>query len=511
MYLLGIYFLFLLLRPRSRHGFEWSGLRKKIAVFCALGLAMNFGSAHAHAQTHAQMSNYHQVNPNSRQNVRNLKNEVVYTAEGGEIIPTTDFSNGTWAFEVDHLGGSSGDILFIRPVASKRVPGGFRAVRGYLDLPDDEVATVFKSPGKTWRDCRFDKSECIAWPHNRSRLTIIDSRFVEIIDPFTGEKRWQNFYRVKYEYTAKNGYFQSGDGWISSELISTEPVRVETKKDPACPEKEPPPLPRKDDLEQLIGPLKTEALKQTVQNLRPHIGQCFLKNPKTPPSLASNASAFDLYLMPHWKKAKPVTLKGGQRVSPQQLLEIDALARTIYGEMALCWGRGSHYLEAVAAVVKNRADYLDANPKTGKIFTATVSEDPKHTPLTKVISAQKQFSVWNARHGGKPNNGLRHVLCPPADASKNFWKGEKPSPIELQIWERTLEIATKAVLYPDEFNHETRHVTQYYYTSNMGKFMKGFTRRTPSINGMKLSRGQCIELWDPPKTSPLKPLKKSMK
>ena len=241
-----------------------------------------------------------------------------------------------------------------------------------------------------------------------------------------------------------------------------------------------------------------QGLDAVVERLMPVIGSCLLKGKDLElPSLDGEGVAFDQTLLPYWN-AKNDKVKGldGKVVSKVDLVSIDALARTLYGEMAICFGKGLEYPQAVTKIVLNRVDFITENPKRKSLFTRGKPHELK-SPLTQVLMSPYQFSTWNKRHGKKPNHSLKHVLCPPSRADAPFYAGHKPPKGEQKIWRQALTIAAQAVLEAKKFKQRTGGVKEYYYTSGLGKFQgNDFKRTYPSIGDKKITNARCVETWE---------------
>jgi hypothetical protein len=229
-------------------------------------------------------------------------------------------------------------------------------------------------------------------------------------------------------------------------------------------------------------------------------------------------------------------------LNAQTLIEIDSLARTIYGEMQGCVPMGSEYPMAVARVIKNRQTNIENVP--GKSAEFIYQQDP-HWPgkniNTKVSSSPIQFSSWNLdiidtetlkearsdyaadltmkgeskktaneralkeiRSNPKTkeyyrfnDTGLLHTLCPPSHPPEPYWKGESPPADQIAIWKSILKIATEATLYPKEFEAKTNSLKGIrHYTSDRTSFY-GMKEVCPSIEGKQIIRKKCLNLWVP--------------
>jgi hypothetical protein len=179
------------------------------------------------------------------------------------------------------------------------------------------------------------------------------------------------------------------------------------------------------------------------------------------------------------------------------LVNIDALSRTIYSEMNECFDVGLEYPMAAARVAMNRAKDIDKKEGNWQVFLKSWWHKEEKPTLAKALTADRQFSVWNYASGPKDKTILM-ALCPTRDlADAKNWKGGRPNKRDLSIWNQAMQIATDAVLYSCSFKAKTDEVKQRYYTSKMNGFYNyKKASAPPKIDGRKVDSFRCMYLWE---------------
>ncbi len=264
-------------------------------------------------------------------------------------------------------------------------------------------------------------------------------------------------------------------------------------------------------------------VSEAVKKISPLIGKCVLEPAKgqmpdakgnvtfeAPKNLKSNI-VYDEKVLPsvmkNFSNAQDLKIP---RLNAQKLVEIDALARTIFAEMASCIPIGSQYSMAVARVILNRELAMEKNPNATKEF---IYERNTHWPgkndITRAASSPVQFSAWNkkiidfeelnddredrvealrkgkkmsqakaekiANEEIKPNaktgayykfneSGLMHTLCPPSNLKEPYYDGHLPSESLHAIWQNTVKVAIEATLYPENFNKKPTSFATFFIT-----------------------------------------------
>ncbi|MGZ3803012.1 MAG: hypothetical protein ACXVCE_11685 [Bacteriovorax sp.] len=170
---------------------------------------------------------------------------------------------------------------------------------------------------------------------------------------------------------------------------------------------------------------------------------------------------FDFYLRKHWDK-KFKDSGAHKSITKDQMLSIDALARTLYGEMreAECSGDTSSYYKEITRVLLNRAALVK---KKGGVVEKFISPEslnkignPANASLFKilphVISSEAQISSWNTN-----DDNLRNNLCPDPQGNGNS-----------AAWELAKAVALEAVLNTKNFLDETKNLSSaLFYASKI--------------------------------------------
>ncbi|HEX4924814.1 MAG TPA: hypothetical protein VFV50_12040 [Bdellovibrionales bacterium] len=390
-----------------------------------------------------------------------------------------------------------------------------------------DEATVFSLPGKSHLDCAKPAKikPCIAWPKRGTQLKFLNAKLVESIDPSDQIIKWRLFYRVSYAYKNRLGRNVSGTGWILAEDVIAEERRAQSVAvaSPAPqqpPPTEPPPAAKPPEP-------KTE-LDIVIDKLSPHIGECVVAAGR-PIRLSTlnpvRSTAFSETLLKHWRQTNfgpngkiPEIEYKGKRVTNDQWIAIDALARTIYGEMATCnMASGSGYLMAVAKVILNRVQeartckgrrslFMCSSGGRDRLACNKLDDASLVNDITHVIVKPYQFSVWNNNR----KKDLRRVLCPSGrEREQRALKAGTAVPAHYDIdnWRDSFKIAVEAILDEEVFKQKTSEVTATYYVSGaarIGGMVK--IRQAPTVLGQHLSKGSCIKFMKPAKASVCKPI-----
>jgi hypothetical protein len=369
---------------------------------------------------------------------------------------------------------------------------------------DDEYISVFTTPGQTYKFCPPGKkcTPAIGWLDRDAKIEILSEPEKHITQQLRSDELTEEEYRkIKFDYI-RNGYIQSGEGYIPNEHVSMKPTkplystRIKKEKKPACP-----PKTITSELSQLQDAIKpmTKSIEnvdinQQADVLRKIVGFC----PLTP----SNKAPTDLpgrktNLYDHFVKSKlmnqnvPKMLdESNKQITSSQLVEIDSMARTMYAEMALCYKSGLQYPMAVAKIILNRADKTSRH----KDFIKPPHSPPK-PDVAKVCTSPSQFNCWMKKVNGTQNNTLHHALCPAQDENKPFWRGKSAPRFESDLWKNSVRIATEAILHPTKFNKRTADIKGYFYTSGMGKFYNMKQQKGLKIDGNPIDRSRCLEIW----------------
>lgn len=298
-------------------------------------------------------------------------------------------------------------------------------------------------------------------------------------DPFDDAEVTEVFVPVK---------FKNGEGFLPKYLLSE---KIQSAFFQAEPDSRMPAATGK------ATPKKTSTLKAATQ-IYELVGECPLANPMVMPKKLTRENIFDSYVYAKLKKQKVPKLLN-EHMKPMNLddlMNIDSLARTIYGEMGKCFKKGLQYPIAAALVAVNRAE----NKARFREWTSTkVKRKLASLPtLTRIVTTPEKFNVWKAYEGDKVNGPLHHSLCPARAVNKPFWKTTKASQAEVDIWKNAVRIATEAVMFPSKFKQRSPAMRNInFYTSGMGQY-KDYAQVFPFVNDRPLENFDCIEMWREP-------------
>ena len=416
--------------------------------------------------------------------------------------------------------------LVLSPLSAQSA--NFQAYTAYLDNveDDDEPISVFKTPGQNWKHCEreFDKvtkrekcKDAVGWPDRDSNIRVIGpAKLHKTIDPVTDDTVTEKYTEIEFSYRRKGAdgkiYNQKGTGFIESFYLSKKPTSgfyspLNSEKE-ICKRKDyPEPAIKKiEDFAKDLGKsVENLSIAQQAEMLSSVVGFCPLKPPTKLPAPLPSGSPYDALIKTTIRSNKTPKLynEKGKRITNDDVIAIDALARTMYGEMARCYRKGLQYPLAVARMVVNRAESIGRH----KEFIKPPQLDDK-PDIAKVSTSASQFSLWQKtmkKNGvDLPNGPLHHALCPPIEKGKPFWKSGQASGMESDIWKNTIRIATEAVLHPVGFKKRTEAVNGFFYTSDMAHlkddkkrkpFFRKMDREFPSIEGRQISDGKCVEVW----------------
>lgn len=380
-----------------------------------------------------------------------------------------------------------------------------RAGKAFLNTEDGRIISVFNSPGMNWKNCKLKRDcEAVGWPDNSAEIEILSSspKKEKVEDPRTGELKDEEYVLIEFSYKrVVDGVTYSKErakGWIDAAYLSEKKQKGFYTQSQPAPQKEVCDSKTKKtpqflkDLEVVSTAIGNKNITEIAEALKEFTGQCVI-DPNKSLSKSTNGNSYDAYVLPKLLKQRlPRNIKNenGKTITTQDLINIDALARTLYGEMAGCFKHGLQYPMAVARIAHNRAQARGRD----KEFIRAPHRSEKGS-LAKVVTSDSQFNVWMTNHGSKPNNSLKLALCPPSNKSKPSWQGHLPRQEELDIWEDALRIATEAVLFPKRnFEKRTAQIQQLHYTSGMGSFYN-MKQVNPLIENRKISRNSCVEIW----------------
>jgi hypothetical protein len=395
----------------------------------------------------------------------------------------------------------------------------FQPYSAFIDsVEDGQYLTVFNKPGMNWSTCtiQFDKvtkaekcKEAVGWPSRDAKIKVISPPVkAKVFNPYIEEEVEENYVKVEFEYTrtGKDGkeHHQKGEGYIELAYLSRSVrnpfygAQNSATKQPDC-DKNKNPQAQLKDLSKQIAPLAKSienlSISKKAEEISKVVGFCPLNPATKKPAYTGKENVYDHFILPGLKKKRlpQVKTEKGEAMTQAQLIEIDSMARTLYGEMAQCYKHGLQYPLAVAKIIQNRKnsnrdrEFIKPPQAIGKPKTAQVATTPS------------QFSMWHKTIAGKKNNPLHHGLCPPQKPGQPFWRSKSTPKQENDICVNTVRIATEAVLHPKEFERRTTEITGFHYSSGMSDrpnaWMKKMQQVNPSIQGRKIERDACLEIW----------------
>ncbi len=387
-------------------------------------------------------------------------------------------------------------VLFFLFVISLTAKGKvIEPYEAYLDIEDNEKVQAFSRTGINYSTCEtfinpMGVKACVENKGiltNKIKITVLEE---DINDFYIDEKdkaHPETYAKVHFKYVNAIGKTIDETGYIISgriRRVSTEgrvqPIYSVQKEEPSesCPPKTNPVPKNVENSSKKINQSPAQdyfsQIDSHVNELMNVVGKCSESNPKT-------AQPYDELLL----GKLPAKTKN---FTHQELIQIDSLARTLYGEMQGCYRYGLHYPMAVARIVLNRVQEIQKNPYRESEFIKGTHSSHK-PPLARIVTSPSQFSVW------KPEQNLDHALCPPSSPSKYWKKNAKPSSEDLSIWTNTLKVAIEAVKYPNTFRTRTgdNNFPILFYTSNRDSFYDMIKVEKRILN--RDFKGKCLNFW----------------
>lgn len=327
-----------------------------------------------------------------------------------------------------------------------------------------------------------------------AQITITGAEFKGFTnDLFDDAEVTEVFVPVQYSYldSKSSEKFKTGQGYLPKYLLSEKKLsaffeieEANNNRLPAAAKKS-------------AATKKTNTLKAATQ-IYELVGECPLVNATVLPKKLVKENVFDSYIYTRLKKQKIPKLVNEQMkpMTFDDLMNIDSLARTLYGEMGKCFKKGLQYPIAAALVAVNRLE----NKSRFKEWTSSqvrrkVASVP---PLTRIVTTPEKFNNWKVYANGKVNGPLHHSLCPARALNKPFWKTARASQAEVEIWKNAVRIATEAVMFPTKFKSRSPAMKNInFYTSGMGQYAD-YTQVFPFVNDRPLENFDCIEMWKEP-------------
>lgn len=375
--------------------------------------------------------------------------------------------------------------------------------KAYVDKEDGQFLSVFSDPGVDYDTCQKNKScEAMGWLDNKSDVEIISPPVkVPKLDVYTKKVVDTEFVQIQFSYDRINPDGNPARktnviGWVESASLTREKVATfygsDPEPEPPCPPqvvnkpKTAPPVVEARNVQRIT---ENKAVVATADAISPYIGQCVI-NPKRLPNSYKSGNTYDNYVMPTMNKQPVPNLikEDGTAVTRQDMIDIDALSRTMYSEMARCYKHGLHYPSAVARITLNRASANGRRSEFINGYHASGKGD-----IAKAATSPFKYSAWNHQEGNKRNPVLAQALCPPAPGNSVMWTGRAVTKNEKEIWDDTIRIATETVLYPKKFKARAPALTQFFYTSDLDR--PKWKQVKPKVEGRSLNKDYCMMIW----------------
>lgn len=380
----------------------------------------------------------------------------------------------------------------------------------FLDLEDSEPAIqAFTHKGLHWSTCEkvVDDDgiercvDSVGFLHKNAKIKVLGPSQADFYVDRNGKTVIEEYSEVEFEYVNKIGQKITGKGFIIAgrlrpvkekktiqSIYSKSEEKVCKASCPGAGEVIPP------KVEHQIAKAKDkffdeylEKINKLTDEAHRVVGQCVKESGKA-------GIVYDEIVMPKLPN-------GSANLTRDQLISIDSLARTLYGEVQGCYKYGLHYPLAVARVILNRSELADKSKAREEQFIKGEHAKQKSS-LSKIVTSPTQFNVWMR------DKNLSHALCPPA-TKERFWKAAaRPSAEDLAIWKNSVRIAVEAIKFPDSFKARTGgdSFSYLFYTSNVGKFYN-MKQEFPQILGRQFD-SKCLEFW---REQPVEPKKKEEK
>lgn len=423
-----------------------------------------------------------------------------------------------------------------------------------FNFPNDRTRmTLYDEPGFDYLECKAQSNQncqnhAKAWPDSQSTVRLLHTNGQPIartleLENYYGEKENRTYYQVEVDYGVRGSdgttRYNTSRVWVEEKYLIDHSRPSDTEVEKASAALEGRLNPQKDtcpdgissgassrderrntqalqDISEHLQSTELQREKQIANLIGSHVGHCGFNPPlEQNPGWNLDSTIYDQAVLPKINSQglpqDQLQRLVGRRVTRDDLINIDVLARTIYSEMGKCFENGVEYPMAIAKVALNRADFLERNGFSSCWSKGRNFQDPfnvsdttgggNRPTLSRVLTAKDQFSVWNPRDKGTFNKaGLQQALCPPASHQNYYWKTTsnghraRTPPFEREIWAKTLEISIQAVLFPERFKERTRGVPDFFYTSRLQE-QGGRQRVVRQIGHRQLASQGCLNLF----------------
>lgn len=414
----------------------------------------------------------------------------------------------------------------------------------YLDFEGRSHVSVYEHKGLNYKNCLPPSCHAKAWLENSTEFTVTGEKQIlrNTLD-VDGIVRDIEYYPVEVivmnsenEPDIKRGFLEAG--FVHFKKHGQKPpgpiYEIEDRKDPKdkkCTTSVMSPDIGSCDIPEITTIMNKTSFNENVEVLMKKVGQCV--NPEEIKTSESSIN-YDHFVLPLFRKnndgkekitAPPILREDNKPMTQDDLINIDALARTMYGEVASCFKQGINYPLAFTQVVLNR--YAATEPKSKnkedvkiakKFASRYIQGNHKESPkITKILTSPIQYSTWKTTDVklSRPNPALRNALCPPSNDYNDFKnaketttekknkdskkKQDKTIPHHVNVWHNAVQIATEAILFPKRFSKhmvgmksDTRHFTSYMERS------AAYRQQFPIIEGRGFKKDDCVQVWSIP-------------
>ena len=317
----------------------------------------------------------------------------------------------------------------------------------HFETPNGQT-TIYNKAGYDYNSCKKDSScEARAWVTGDNskivdyntppkRIFLTDENGL-VINPNTNEPMFNEYIEVTIEYTPSDKSKKILEkkkitGWVDADYIRYRNKNEEKERpyyddhvvDIKLPKQKDKPLPKRwescekpadfeiphlNEIAESTSKAQQPLLlnKKVVQEaevLTEELNICIQKSPKELLDYPDNGElTYDKYVLPKVKNKKVPNFekeivvgkdkKGNDLIekvpmTQKDLIAIDAVARTLYGEAARCFKKGPQHAAAIAAVINNRtqfpkSDFVQGNHSSDKEINAKLATSPR------------QFHVWH--------------------------------------------------------------------------------------------------------------------
>lgn len=422
----------------------------------------------------------------------------------------------------------------------------------YVDGDIGQRKPLWSEPGPTETSCDEEgRGKCVKLASTADPLTVVDSKVFYTLDKSTGEYRPQLFYRVAMrecrdpvsENCRKANV--SAMGWIDASEVTT------VRRTPAYNTISPyhPTTSQLGDNNEIVRTSKdckdplvrsAEEAKEVTEmaaktgfdnNVLGKVGDCLatdyvhkvnnieatlLKQNKGRwnASIAAekrrkiaelgrqhfggDVNPFERFMRRAWE-LQPQKDISGSGLRSDQLLTLDSMARTLYGELRSCSSSDPGFYKAVARVLVNRAALVKADGTFPPFVKDPITKgQPVTKILPKVQASSYQISSWN-----QGDMNLKVNLCPLNKATER----------DTNAWKMAVMVAWQVLTQREKFLEETKTITETHYSSGMIPSWSNSKKQRVAfeVSGRTYENSRCLILWGDENNDRIRKLQKNIK